>query len=309
MLKTLPIKVFPLTRDINNSNYILFEFFLLLENLSKYKYSGYIEAKGSKNSFTIIMDEGLIVSYVDITDTPHEISNLVFKYRVEEEIKIITYTMPIGFSNILRGFYLFENQIMNYNLTNQRDWEALLLKLAKKNTTGIIEIEIQGQTYYMLIKSGNIFFRTDMLNNNNLIISSYYYNEIILKKIKNGSRCVINVTGIDNKELEEKIKENDIKHSLVRELEVREAKSLLSGNAILLSQEVIDFWISTLQTTKIGIKIEGLEGNLNAQTKPDPKLPADVIQLPSNIIQRIKIRDRKIVSGEKIVVYPEIILK
>lgn len=308
MLKAIPLKVFPLTRDINNSNYILFEFFLLLENLSKYKYSGYIEVKGSKNSFIIIIDEGLIVSYVDTTDTPHEISNLIFKYRIEEEIKAITYTMPIGFSNILRGFYLFENQIMNYNLTNYRDWESLLLKLAKKNTTGIIEIEIQGQTYYMLIKSGNIFLRTDTLNNNNLIISSYYYNEVILKKIKNGARFIINVTGIDNKELEEKLKENDIKHSLVRELEVREAKFFgLSGNTISLSQEIIDFWVSTLQTTKIGVKIEGLEGNLNAQTKPDPKLPPDVIQLPSNIIQRIKIRDRKIMSGEKIIVYPEIL--
>ncbi|MCX7758530.1 MAG: hypothetical protein N2169_02810 [bacterium] len=307
MIKSLPLKVFPLTRDINNISYILLELVVLLENLSKYKYSGYLEIKGSKNNFIILIDEGMIVSYVDTTDTPTEISPLIFRYRVEDEIKVVSYTMPIGFSNILRGFYLFENQVMNYNLTNSKDWDSLLLKLTKKNITGIMEIELMGQTYYILLKCGNPFLRSDTINNNNFVISSYFYNEIILEKIKNNTRCIINVTGTDNKELEEKLKENDIKHSLVRELEVKENKSWTTGRDIIISADVIDFWISALQTTSIALRIEGLEGDIkNIQVKKDSKLPPDVIQLPQNIVQRIKIRDRKIVSGEKIAVYPEI---
>lgn len=307
MIKNLSLKVFPLIRDINNSSYTLLELLVLLENLSKYKFSGYLEVKGTKNNFIILIDEGILVSYVDITNEPYEISYLVFKYRVEEEIKVITYSMPLGFSSILRGFYLFENQVMNYIVNNIKDWESLLLKLAKKNLTGIMQLEIVGKEYFLLIKSGNIFLRTDMINNNNLIVSSYFYNEIVLDKIKNNLRASINVIGADNKEIEEKMKENDIKHSLVRELELRERKIPFGGNSISISPEIYDLWTSTLQTTQIVIKIEGLEEKVNVGLNKDPKLTADVIALPSSIVQKIRIRDRKVVNGEKIVVYPEII--
>lgn len=307
MIKNLSLKVFPLIRDINNSSYTLLELLVLLENLSKYKFSGYLEVKGTKNNFIILIDEGILVSYVDITNEPYEISYLVFKYRVEEEIKVITYSMPLGFSSILRGFYLFENQVMNYIVNNIKDWESLLLKLAKKNLTGIMQLEIVGKEYFLLIKSGNIFLRTDMINNNNLIVSSYFYNEIVLDKIKNNLRASVNVIGADNKEIEEKMKENDIKHSLVRELELRERKIPFGGNSISISPEIYDLWTSTLQTTQIVIKIEGLEEKVNVGLNKDPKLTADVIALPSSIVQKIRIRDRKVVNGEKIVVYPEII--
>lgn len=170
-----------------------------------------------------------------------------------------------------------------------------------------MQLEIVGKEYFLLIKSGNIFLRTDMINNNNLIVSSYFYNEIVLDKIKNNLRASINVIGADNKEIEEKMKENDIKHSLVRELELRERKIPFGGNSISISPEIYDLWTSTLQTTQIVIKIEGLEEKVNVGLNKDPKLTADVIALPSSIVQKIRIRDRKVVNGEKIVVYPEII--
>ncbi|MCS7165787.1 MAG: hypothetical protein RMJ51_05915 [Candidatus Calescibacterium sp.] len=307
MLKALPLKPFPLTRDINNTFYLLVELIVLIENLSKYKYSGYLEIKGSKNSFIVLIDEGMVVSYVDVTDNPIEISPLIFRYRVEEEIKVVTYTMPIGFSSILRGFYLFENQIMNYSVNGYKDWESFWLKLSKRNITGIMEINMMEQTYYLLVKSGNPFIRSDIINNNNLVISSYFYNEFIIQKIKNNAKCIVNVTGIDNKELEEKLKENDIKHSLVRELEVKEKGWSVGSREISISSEIVEFWTSTLQSTSIALKIEGLEGDIkNIQVKKDPKLPPDIILVPQSILQRIKIRDRRVVSGEKIVVYPEI---
>lgn len=309
MIKNLSIKTFPLTRDINNSSYILLEFFVLLENLSKYKFSGYLEIKGSKYNFIILIDEGIPVSYVDITNEPFEISPLIFKYRIEEEIKVITYTMPIGFSNILRGFYIFENQIMNNTINNYRDWEALLLKISKKNITGIIQIDALGKEYFLLVKSGNIFLRTDMINNNNLIVSSYFYNEVIIEKIKNNTKINVNVIGIDNKELEEHLKQNDIKHSLVREMEIKESRGVI-GASIIISPEIIENWIYTLQTNQLKLKIEGLEEKFleksRIEIKKDPKLPTDVIFLPSSVISKIKIRDRKVVPGEKIVIYPEI---
>ncbi len=311
MIKTLPLKVFPLTRDVNNTSYNLIEFFLLLENLSKYKHSGYIEVKDSRRSFVILIDEGMIVSYVDVTDEPVEISPLIFKFRIEEELKAIVYNMPMGFSSILRGFYLFENQIMNYNLTNYKDWESLLLKLIKKNTTGIVEIELSDQQYYLLIKSGNLFLRQDILNNNKLILSYPFYNDILLSKIKNNHKTIVNVLGIDNKELEEKLKENDLKHSLVRELELRQSKPILGvgplgmgPGTITIPEELDDYWKSVLQT-KYRLVIEGLEGEGKLELKKDPKIPSDTIYLSSDIIKKIKIRDRKIITGEKIIVYPE----
>lgn len=305
MLNSLPLKVFSLTRDINNSNYNIVELFVLIENLSKYKYSGYVEVKDTKQSFIILIDEGMVVSYVDITDEPTEISHLLFKYRIEEEIKVSVYILPPGFSSILRGFHLFENHVMNYTVNNIKDWESLLTKLIKKNITGIMELNFQIESFQILIKSGNPFLRSDILNNNTLIISSFYYNEIILERIKNNSKLTVNVLGLDNKELEEKLKENDFKNSLVKELELRETKGFFGGN-ISLSSDLVDFWYSALGTSSFILKIEGLEGNINVQIKKDPKLPADVIEIPPNIIQKIKIRNRKAIPGEKIIVYPEI---
>ncbi|MFN4219438.1 MAG: hypothetical protein ACK4GJ_00760 [bacterium] len=305
MLKSLPLKLFSLTRDINNSNYNILELFVLIENLSKYKYSGYIEVKDSKQSFIILIDEGVVVSYVDVTDEPTEISPLIFKYRIEEEMKAVVYVLPPGFSTILRGFHFFENQVMNYVVNNTKDWESLLTKLIKKNITGILELNFQIESFQMLVKSGNLFLRPDIVNNNNLIISSFYYNEVILERIKNNSKFIVNVLGIDNKELEEKLKENDFKHSLVKEMEIRESKGIFGGN-ITISTEIIEFWYSSLGTNSFLLKIEGLEGNISAQIRRDPKLPADVIEIPPNIIQKIKIRNRKALPGEKIAVYPEI---
>ncbi|MEN3015332.1 MAG: hypothetical protein ABDH21_04665 [bacterium] len=308
MIKTLPLKVFSLNRSPDNINYQLFEFFLLLENLCKYKYSGYMEIKGNKYSFVILIDEGIPVSYVDITNNPMEISPIIFKYRVEEELNVKTYIMPVGYSSILRGYYLFENQVMNYNINNYRDWESLILRLSKKNTTGIIQLDLMNNTYYLLMKAGNLFLRPDMINNQSLIVCSYYFTELITEKLKNNARGMVSVFGIDNKELDEKMRENDVKHSLVKELEVKEMKGVAFGGAsISISQEIIDFWISSLQTTQFFLKIEGLEERINVAIKRDPKLSPDVIVLPSSVMQKIKIRDRRIMNGEKIAVYPELL--
>jgi len=305
MIKTIPLKVFPLTRT-NDTVYNLLEFKVLLENLSKYKYSGYIEIEGEKTSFIVLIDEGMAVSYVDTTNDPIEIAPILFQYRLEEQFKATTYIMPAGFSSILRGFHLFENIFMNYNILNIKDWNAFLTKISQKNITGILQMNILDKEYFLLIKSGNIYLRSEVININSLVISQFFFEQIVIEKIKNNNKGIFNVIGIENKELTEKLKEYDLRHSLVKELEVKENKSILGAKDIVIPADIVREWEEKIQD-RFSLQIEGIEGKINLSAKADPKLSPDTILIPSSIMQKIKIRDQKIMPGERIVIYPQIL--
>jgi len=216
--------------------------------------------------------------------------------------------MPSNYSDILRAFYRFENVIMNNVINNKKDMDNLLSILSKQNITGIINFALKDQQYYILIKKGYPFLRNELINNGNLITSFYYYKEIIYEKILLNNKIVVNVFGLEDKQLEKIIEENEKKHMVVKELEVKALRGIAPTitPTIKLSQIIYDEWYKVFELPPKIIKIDGYNEKLsNVKLEYDEKIEPDSVFLSESLIKRIKIRNKPIDKGDKIILIPQ----
>jgi len=308
MLKKINLSTFLLTKGVDASYYSVSEINFLFENLSKYKFSGIvvINVEDFNEDYAVMVDEGLIVSVVFMGFEFEEISPIILKNRYGEKNKITIYTMPSNYSDILRAFYRFENVIMNNVINNKKDMDNLLSILSKQNITGIINFTLKDQQYYILIKKGNPVLRNELINNGNLITSFYYYKEIIYEKILGNNKIVISVLGLEDKQLEKIIEENEKNHMLVKELEVKVLKEWSITPTIKISQIIYDEWYKVFELPPKMIKIDGYNEKLiNVKLKFDEKIEPDSVFLSESLIKRIKIRNKPIDKGDKIILIPQ----
>jgi len=308
MLKKINLSTFLLTKGIDASYYSISEINFLFENLSKYKFSGIvvINVEDFNEDYVVMVDEGLIVSVVFMGFEFEEISPIILKNRYGEKNKITIYTMPSNYSDILRAFYRFDNVIMNNVINNKKDMDNLLSILSKQNVTGIINFTLKDQQYYILIKKGNPFLRNELINNGNLITSFYYYKEIIYEKILLNNKIVVNVFGLEDKQLEKIIEENEKKHMVVKELEVKVLKRWSITPTIRLSQIIYDEWYKVFELPPKIIKIDGYNEKLsNVKVEYDEKIEPDSVFLSESLIKRIKIRGKPIDKGDRIILIPQ----
>jgi len=310
MLKKINLSTFLLTKGVDASYYSVSEINFLFENLSKYKFSGIvvINIEDFNEDYAVMVDEGLIVSVVFMGFEFEEISPIVLKNRYGEKNKITVYTMPSNYSDILRAFYRFENVIMNNVINNKRDIDNLLSILSKQNITGIINFTLKDQQYYILIKKGNPFLRNELINNGNLITSFYYYKEIIYEKILLDNKIVVSVLGLEDKQLEKIIEENEKNHMLVKELEVKALRGIASTIAptIRLSKIIYEEWYKVFELPPKMIKIDGYNEKLsNVKVEFDEKSDPDSVFISESLIKRIKIRGKPIDKGDKIIIIPQ----
>jgi hypothetical protein len=310
MLKKINLSTFLLTKGLDASYYSVSEINFLFENLSKYKFSGIvvINVEDFNEDYAVMVDEGLIVGVVFMGFEFEEISPIVLKNRYGEKNKITVYTMPSNYSDILRAFYRFENVIMNNVINNKKDMDNLLSILSKQNITGIINFTLKDQQYYILIKKGNPFLRNELINNGNLITSFYYYKEIIYEKILLNNKIVVNVFGLEDKQLEKIIEENEKKHMVVKELEVKALRGIAPTitPTIKLSQIIYDEWYKVFELPPKMIKIDGYNEKLtNVKLDYDEKTEPDSVFLSESLIKRIKIRNKPIDKGDKIILIPQ----
>jgi hypothetical protein len=308
MLKKINLSTFLLTKGVGASYYSVSEINFLFENLSRYKFSGIVvvNVEDFNEDYVVMVDEGLIVSVVFMGFEFEEISPIVLKNRYGEKNKITIYTMPSSYSDILRAFYRFENVTMNNVINNKKDMDTLLSILAKQNITGIINFTLQNQQYYILIKKGNPVLRNELINNGNLITSFYYYKEIIYEKILGKNKMVVNVFGLEDKQLEKIIEENEKNHMVVKELEVKVLKGWGIALAIRLPKIIYDEWYKVFELPPKMIKIDGYNEKLsNVKVEFDEKIESDSVFISEVLIKRIKVRGRPIDKGDKIVIIPQ----
>jgi molybdopterin converting factor small subunit len=308
MLKKINLSTFLLTKGVDASYYSVSEINFLFENLSKYKFSGIvvISVEDFNEDYAVMVDEGLIVSVVFMGFEFEEISPIVLKNRYGEKNKITVYTMPSNYSDILRAFYRFENIIMNNVINNKKDMDNLLSILSKQNITGIINFTLKDQQYYILIKKGNPVLRNELINNGNLITSFYYYKEIIYEKILGNNKIVISVLGLEDKQLEKIIEENEKKHMVVKELEVKALKGWGIAPTIRLSKIIYEEWYKVFELPPKMIKIDGYNEKLgNVKVDFDEKIEPDSVFISESLIKRIKIRNKPIDKGDKIIIIPQ----
>jgi hypothetical protein len=308
MLKKINLSTFLLTKGVDASYYSVSEINFLFENLSKYKFSGIvvINVEDFNEDYAVMVDEGLIVSVVFMAFEFEEISLSVLKNRYGEKNKITIYTMPSNYSDILRAFYRFENVIMNNVINNKKDIDNLLNILSKQNITGIINFTLKDQQYYILIKKGNPVLRNELINNGNLITSFYYYKEIIYEKILGNNKIVISVLGLEDKQLEKIIEENEKNHMVVKELEVKALKGWGITTTIRLSKIIYEEWYKVFELPPKMIKIDGYNEKLsNVKVEFDEKIEPDSVFISESLIKRIKIRNKPIDKGDKIIIIPQ----
>jgi len=308
MLKKINLSTFLLTKGVDASYYSVSEINFLFENLSKYKFSGIvvINVEDFNEDYAVMVDEGLIVSVVFMGFEFEEISPIVLKNRYGEKNKITIYTMPSNYSDILRAFYRFENVIMNNVINNKKDIDNLLNILSKQNITGIINFTLKDQQYYILIKKGNPVLRNELINNGNLITSFYYYKEIIYERILGNNKIVISVLGLEDKQLEKIIEENEKNHMVVKELEVKALKGWGITTTIRLSKIIYDEWYKVFELPPKMIKIDGYNEKLsNVKVEFDEKIEPDSVFISESLIKRIKIRNKPIDKGDKIIIIPQ----
>ncbi|MGB9638726.1 MAG: hypothetical protein ACP5RD_00430 [bacterium] len=308
MLKKINLSTFLLTKGVESVYYSINEINFLFENLSKYKFSGIllINIEDFNEEYLVMIDEGLIISVVFMSFEPEEIAPIVLKNRYGEKNKITVYTMPVNYSEILRAFYKFENIIMNNVINNKKDMDNLLSILSKQNITGVLNLIIKNQQYFILVKKGNLVLRNEMLNNANLITSFYYYKEIIYEKILNNDKVVVNVLGLDDKRIEKIIEENEKNHMGVKELEVKPFKTWGVGATIKLPKAIYEEWYKVFETPPKMIKIDGYNEKLNnVKVEFDDKVEIDTVQITESLLKRIKIRNKPIDKGDKIIIIPQ----
>jgi hypothetical protein len=308
MLKKINLSTFLLTKGVDASYYSVSEINFLFENLSKYKFSGIvvINAEDFNEDYAVMVDEGLIVCVVFMGFEFEEISPIVINNRYGEKNKITVYTMPSNYSDILRAFYRFEKVIMNNVINNKKDMDNLLNILSKQNITGIINFALKDQQYYILIKKGYPFLRNELINNGNLITSFYYYKEIIYEKILLNNKIVVNVFGLEDKQLEKIIEENEKKHMVIKELEVKPIKRWVITPTIILSQIIYEEWYKVFELPPKMIKIDGYNEKLsNVKVEFDEKIEPDSVFISESLIKRIKIRNKPIDKGDKIIIIPQ----
>jgi hypothetical protein len=308
MLKKINLSTFLLTKGLEASYYSISEINFLFENLSKYKFSGIVvvNVEDFNEDYAVMVDEGLIVSVVFMGFEFEEISLSVLKNRYGEKNRITIYTMPSNYSDILRAFYRFDNVIMNNVINNKKDMDNLLNILSKQNITGIINFTLKDQQYYILIKKGNPVLRNELINNGNLITSFYYYKEIIYEKIMGNNKIVINVLGLEDKQLEKIIEENEKNHMVVKELEVKALKGWGITPTIRLSKIIYEEWYKVFELPPKMIKIDGYNEKLsNVKVEFDEKIEPDSVFISESLIKRIKIRNKPIDKGDKIIIIPQ----
>ncbi|GEM_PF-1596481 len=329
MLGKINLATFLLTKGVEGIYYSIGEINFLFENLSKYKFSGIavINVEDFNEEYVVMIDEGLIISVVFMGFEMEEISPIILKNRYGEKNKITVYTMPVNYSEVLRIFYKFENIIMNniintkkdmdiYKFENiimnniintKKDMDNLLSILSKQNITGIMNLTFKNQQYFILIKRGNLVLRNEMLNNGNLITSFYYYKEILYQKLLNNNRIGINVLGLEDKKMEKIIEENEKIHMTVKELEVKTIRSWgVGGNVIKLSKVIFDEWYRVIGEPPKMIKIDGYNEKLTGvKVEFDDKLDSDSVIISESLLKRIKIRNKPIDKGDKIIIIPQ----
>ncbi len=203
--------------------------------------------------------------------------------------------------------YKFENIIMNNIINTKKDMDNLLSILSKQNITGIMNLTFKNQQYFILIKRGNLVLRNEMLNNGNLITSFYYYKEILYQKLLNNNRIGINVLGLEDKKMEKIIEENEKIHMTVKELEVKTIRSWgVGGNVIKLSKVIFDEWYRVIGEPPKMIKIDGYNEKLTGvKVEFDDKLDSDSVIISESLLKRIKIRNKPIDKGDKIIIIPQ----
>lgn len=309
MLGKINLATFLLTKGVEGIYYSIGEINFLFENLSKYKFSGIavINVEDFNEEYVVMIDEGLIISVVFMGFEMEEISPIILKNRYGEKNKITVYTMPVNYSEVLRIFYKFENIIMNNIINTKKDMDNLLSILSKQNITGIMNLTFKNQQYFILIKRGNLVLRNEMLNNGNLITSFYYYKEILYQKLLNNNRIGINVLGLEDKKMEKIIEENEKIHMIVKELEVKTIRSWgVGGNVIKLSKVIFDEWYRVIGEPPKMIKIDGYNEKLTGvKVEFDDKLDSDSVIISESLLKRIKIRNKPIDKGDKIIIIPQ----
>ncbi|MCX7870062.1 MAG: hypothetical protein N2485_00565 [bacterium] len=309
MLGKINLATFLLTKGVEGIYYSIGEINFLFENLSKYKFSGIavINVEDFNEEYVVMIDEGLIISVVFMGFEMEEISPIILKNRYGEKNKITVYTMPVNYSEVLRIFYKFENIIMNNIINTKKDMDNLLSILSKQNITGIMNLTFKNQQYFILIKRGNLVLRNEMLNNGNLITSFYYYKEILYQKLLNNNRIGINVLGLEDKKMEKIIEENEKIHMTVKELEVKTIRSWgVGGNVIKLSKVIFDEWYRVIGEPPKMIKIDGYNEKLTGvKVEFDDKLDSDSVIISESLLKRIKIRNKPIDKGDKIIIIPQ----
>ncbi len=309
MLGKLNLATFLLTKGVEGLHYSVGEINFLFENLSKYKFSGIvvINVEDFNEEYIAMIDEGLIISVVFMGFEPEEITPIILRNRYGEKNKITVYTMPVNYSEVLRTFYKFENIIMNNVINNSKDMDNLLSILSKQNITGLMNLVFKNQQYFILIKKGNLILRNEMLNNGNLITSFYYYKEIIYQKLLTNNRVVINVLGLEDKKMEKIIEENEKIHMAVKELEVKALRSWgVGGNIIKIPKVIFDEWYKVIGEPPKMIKIDGYNEKLTGvKVEVDDKLEPDSVSISESLLKRIKIRNRPIEKGDKIIIIPQ----
>lgn len=309
MLGKINLATFLLTKGVEGIYYSIGEINFLFENLSKYKFSGIavINVEDFNEEYVVMIDEGLIISVVFMGFEMEEISPIILKNRYGEKNKITVYTMPVNYSEVLRIFYKFENIIMNNIINTKKDMDSLLSILSKQNITGIMNLTFKNQQYFILIKRGNLVLRNEMLNNGNLITSFYYYKEILYQKLLNNNRIGINVLGLEDKKMEKIIEENEKIHMTVKELEVKTIRSWgVGGNVIKLSKVIFDEWYRVIGEPPKMIKIDGYNEKLTGvKVEFDDKLDSDSVIISESLLKRIKIRNKPIDKGDKIIIIPQ----
>ena len=309
MLKKFNLSTFLLTKGLEEIYYSITELNFLIENLSKYKFNGIvvINVEDFNEDYIVMMDEGLIVSVIFMGFEFEEIAPIILKNRYGEKNKVFVYTMPANYSEILRVFYKFENIIINNVIGSKRDWDNLISVLSKQNLTGLLNLSYNNQQYFILVKKGNLILRNEMLNNNNLITSFYYYKEILQEEILKNNRIVVNFFGIEDKKMEKIIEDNEKLHMGVKELEIKGISQLFLGPpTIRLSKLLLDEWYRIFQTIPKMIKIDGYNEKLNAKIEFDEKVEADSVYISDSLLKRIKIRNKSIDKGDKIIIVPQL---
>lgn len=308
MLKKINLATYLLTRGLEGIYYSVGEINFLFENLSKYKFSGIvlINVEDFNEEYIVMIDEGLIISVVFMSFEPEEIAPIVLKNRYGEKNRVTVYTMPVNYSEILRVFYKFENIIINKVINNKKDMDNLLSILSKQNITGLLNLVIKNQQYFILVKKGNLVLRNEMLNNANLLTSFYYYKEIIYEKVLSSDKVVVNVLGLDYKSIEKIIEENEKNHMVVKELEVRPLKTWGVGASIKLPKSIYEEWYKVFESPPRMIKIDGYREKLNnVKVEFDDKVEIDTVQITESLLKRIKVRNKSIDKGDKIIIIPQ----